>query len=130
MKIPKQARHEAKLFFRACQANGLLDETRVRQLVQRVLTEKPRYYLAILTHFLRLVKLDLERRTARVETVVPLNPEQQTRLQEQLGRQYGPGLQFAFRQTPSLIGGMRVQVGSDVYDGTLRARLNELEESF
>jgi F0F1-type ATP synthase delta subunit len=29
-----------------------------------------------------------------------------------------------------LIGGLRVQVGSDVYDGSIRARLSELSEAF
>jgi F0F1-type ATP synthase delta subunit len=29
-----------------------------------------------------------------------------------------------------LIGGLRIQVGSDVYDGSVRARLASLEQSF
>jgi len=29
-----------------------------------------------------------------------------------------------------LIGGLRIKVGSDVYDGSIQARLNRLAESF
>jgi F0F1-type ATP synthase delta subunit len=29
-----------------------------------------------------------------------------------------------------LIGGLRIRVGSDVYDGSIQARLKALEESF
>ena len=60
MKITKQARRDAKQLFRLCLVNGLLDEDRVRQVVQRVIAVKPRGYLAMLSHFQRLVKLDLD----------------------------------------------------------------------
>ena len=129
MRITKQARHEAKMLFRACQINGLLDEPRVRQLVEKVVAAKPRGYLSVLAHFQRLVQLELERRNARVATVVALSSAERGALEANLTRRYGAGLQFNFEQDPSLIGGMRVQVGSDVYDGSIRARLNQLQET-
>lgn len=130
MKISKQARRDAKELFRSCRVNGLLDEGRVRQTVQQVIAQKPRRYFAILSHFQRLVRLDLDRRTARVESPVPLSEPQQALLSANLTRRYGPGLIHAFAQNPGLIGGLRVQVGSDVFDGSVRARLAALEESF
>ncbi len=130
MKISKQARRGAKELFNSCLVNGLLNEDRVRQVVGRVLAAKPRSYLAILSHFHRLVKLDLDRRTARVESAAPLPPEVQANLQARLTRVYGSGLQISFAQKPALIGGMRVKVGSDVYDGSVQARLAALQESF
>ncbi len=130
MKISKQSRRGAKELFRACLVNGLLDENRARQVVSQVLTAKPRGYVAILTHFQRLVKLDLARRNARIESAVPLSPEMQASVQASLTRVYGPGLNTAFIQNQSLIGGMRIKVGSDVYDGSVQARLAALQESF
>ena len=130
MKISKQARRDAKELFRSCQVNGLLDESRARQAVQRVIEGKPRGYFAILNQFQRLVKLDLDRRTARVESPAPLSPELQARLQASLTRTYGPGLNISFSQNPALLGGLRVKVGSDVYDGSVQARLAALQESF
>ena len=130
MKITKQARREAKELFRSCAANGLMDENRVRQAVQAVIAQKPRGYVAILSHFQRLVKLDLDRRTARVESAAPLSPDIQAAVQSNLGRKYGAGLNVSFAQNPALIGGMRIQVGSDVYDGSVQARLAELREAF
>ena len=116
--------------FRSCLVNGLLDEPRVRQAVRQVIARKPRGYLAILAHFQRLVTLDMDRHAARVDGAAPLSPALQTKLQQDLTRVYGPGLKFAFAQNPALIGGMRVKVGSDVYDGSIKARLNALVESF
>ena len=130
MKITKQSRREAKDLFRATLVNGVMDENRVRQVVTHVLQAKPRGYLAILEHFKRLVKLEQDRRRARVESAVLLTPEQQSGVSASLLRIYGPGLNLTFQQNAELIGGLRVKVGSDVYDGSVQARLEELAESF
>ena len=130
MKISKQARRDAKQLFRSCQVGGLLDEGKVRQVVQRVIAGKPRGYLALLSHFQRLVKLELDRRTARVQSPGPLAEPEQAAIRANLGRRYGDGLIFSFTQAPGLIGGLRVQVGSDVFDGSVEARLAGLESSF
>jgi F-type H+-transporting ATPase subunit delta len=39
-------------------------------------------------------------------------------------------LNLSFHVNPALVGGLRVKVGSDVYDGSVAARLQKLEESF
>jgi len=130
MKISKQARRGAKQLFRGCTADGFLDEARVREVVKRVIETKPRGFIAILTHFERLVKLAIEQRTARIESAAPLPPDLQTKVQEDLARVYGPGLRVSFAQNPALIGGLRIKVGSDVYDGTVHGRLAALQESF
>ena len=129
MKSSKQARREAKGLLRACQVNGVLDEDRVRRAVQQLIALKPRGYLSILSSLERWVKLDLQRRAATIESATPLPPELQNTLQQNLTRHYGPGLQFAFRQNPALLGGLRVRVGSDVYDGSIEGRLEQLEDA-
>src|SRR6266852_3402952 len=115
MKVSKQAKRESKALFRGCLANGRLDEERVRQTVRLVLELKPRDYLAILGHFQRLVKLDLDRRSARIESAAALPSDLQATVQAGLARVYGPGLNFSFGQNAALLGGMRIKVGSDVY---------------
>ena len=130
MKISKLARREAKELFRSCLVNGLLDDNRVRRAVQEVLAIKPRGYIAILSHFQRVVRLDIARRTAGIESAVALPPDLQSSVQNSLGRVYGPGLSISFSQNPALIGGMRIKVGSDVYDGSIQARLAALQENF
>jgi F-type H+-transporting ATPase subunit delta len=130
MKISKQAKREAKELFRSCVNNGLLDEGRVRQVMRQVVAGKPRGYIAILSHFHRLVKLELERKTARVESAAPLPQDLQSSVTAALARSYGAGLNVSFGQNAALIGGMRIKVGSDVYDGSIQARLTALQESF
>jgi F-type H+-transporting ATPase subunit delta len=127
VKISKQARRDAKQLYRFCRVNGHLDEARVRLAVKQVIAAKPRGYFAILSQFQRLLKLDLASRTARVESAIPLAEPQQAAIRTNLARRYGDGLIFAFSQNLSLIGGLRVQVGSDVFDGSVQARLADLE---
>jgi F-type H+-transporting ATPase subunit delta len=130
VKVTKQARREAKELFRSCLLNGVLDENRVRTAVQKTIELKPRGYVAILSHFQRLVKLELERRSAKVESATPLGSDLQASIQANLSRLYGAGLNISFAQNPALIGGLRIKVGSDVYDGSIQARLAALEQSF
>jgi F-type H+-transporting ATPase subunit delta len=130
MKINKQARRDAKALFQSSKVNGVLDENKVRQAVQQVAAQKPRGFQGILAHFQRLVKLDLDRRTARVESATPLSAQMQASIRENLARKYGPALNLSFGQNPALIGGLRIKVGSDVYDGSVQARLAALEETF
>jgi len=130
MKISKQARRDARQLLRACMANAVLDDNRVRQAVQSVIRDKPRGYLAVLTQFQRLVRLETARRTARVESATPLTASFQSQLQAELSRKYGAGLSFVFVENPALLGGLRIQVGGDVYNGSVQGRLAALQERF
>ena len=130
MRISKQARHDAKRLLRSCLVRGVLDDSRVRQAVDEVVAVRPRGYLAMLSHFQRLLKIEVERRTARVDSAAPLSAEMEADVRTRLNRLYGQGLEIRFAQNPALIGGMRVQVGSDVYDGSVQSRLTALAESF
>ncbi len=130
MIINKQAKREAKQLFRFCLANGLLDENRVREVAQHLSVTGHRNGEPILAHFLRLVKLDRAQHTANIESAMPLPSDLQAAVQAILTRLYGVGLTTEFLHCPSLIGGIRIQVGSDVYDGSVLARLTELKKSF
>lgn len=129
MKTGKQAVRDGKALFDACKVNGVVDEGRVRDAVRRVLVARPRGYLAALGHFRRLVKLDLDRRAAVVESAVPAGPTLEASVREQLSRRYGHGLSIRFETNPSLVGGLRVRVGSDIYDGSVAGRLEQLASS-
>ena len=129
MKINKQARRDGKALFNTCKVNGVLDENRVRQTVSAVVAQKPRGFAGILSHFQRLVKLDIERRTARVESAAALSESLQASVKTNLGQRYGQGLNVNFAVNPALIGGLRVKVGSDVWDGSVMNRLETLRST-
>ena len=130
MKISKQAQRDARQLFNSCRMNGWLDENRVRQAVALMLARKPRRYLQILSRLHRLVQLDVDRRTARVESAVPLSADLQAGVADRIKKIYGAGVEISFDGNPALIGGLRVKVGSDLYDGSVQGKLERLAESF
>ena len=130
MKTTKQMRRQSKELYRLCLVKGMLDEARVRQVVQTIIQSRRRGYLALLARFQRLVKLDFARHTANVESAIPLPPDVRADVEAGLKKAYGPGISTVFSDNPALIGGTRIQVGSDVYDGSVRARLESLREAF
>jgi F-type H+-transporting ATPase subunit delta len=130
MRSPRQVRRDAERLWRLCLVSGSLDEDRARQVVDRVIESRRTGGVAVLSRFLRLVKLDRTRQAAWVESAAPLEADVRTAVEEGLTRRYGPAITTTFVVDPALIGGMRVRVGSDVYDGSVRGGLDALEARF
>ena len=127
MKITKEARRTSRQLFRACIVDGKLDESRVRTVVSSIASSKPRGYIAILDAFARLVANEIDRQRAIVESATPLEPATKAELQSSLAKNYNRPLSLEFNRTPDLLGGIRIKVGSDVWDGTVKARLDSLK---
>ncbi len=66
---------------------------------------------------------------ATVRSAVPLDDEDVERVRSALERRTGRVVQMEVRVDPSLIGGIRAEVGSIVYDGSIRAELDRLRET-
>ena len=130
MKGSKQSRRLAKQLFKSCQVDDRLNADRVRKAVSLLIEHKPRGYFGILQNLQRLVKLDEASRSARVESAVPLGRAQQEDIRNSLNRLKGGDVTVAFATNPGLIGGMRVKIGDDVYDGSVKTRLTALSDNF
>lgn len=126
----KQIRRIARSLFNSCKADDVFDEDRARVVINELIEKKPRGYIQILKVFKRLVKLEIEKRTAHVETAVEINGELRNSIEINLRKKYGERLRIVYSVNPDLIGGMRIKIGSTVYDNTIRNRLNELLTSF
>jgi len=113
-----------------CFVEGAFDEDCANRAAKAVAAGGARDRLAVLAHFLRLVKLDLAMRTATVESATALPVELRAEITVGLARRYGPALTTAFVERVSLIGGVRIQVGCNLYDGSVLASLAALEKAF
>jgi F-type H+-transporting ATPase subunit delta len=130
MKTARQARREARQLFRLCLVDGSLDEPRARLVVERILAGAHSGGLAVASHFQRLVRQDRARHQAEIASAVPLPAHIRAEIEASLSRQYGADLITSFVEDPSLIGGVRLTAGSDVYDGTVKGGLAALEKKF
>ena len=127
MKGTRRTIRAARRLYRLCLIDGRLDESRVRHVARRLGRSRRRGSIAVLSSLRRMVKLDRDRNRAVVETATGLPDDLRDEVQANLARLYGSGLATSFETTPGLIGGMRIRVGSDVYDGSVRARLAAIE---
>jgi F-type H+-transporting ATPase subunit delta len=130
MKISKVANAEARRIFRLCQTGGRLDEAKLSTAIKMIVAAQPRDYRGILSALKRLVRLELERRHVVVESAALLDAVEQQRVVSGLTTKYGSDLTFEYRVTPELLGGLKVRVGNDVFDGSVKGRLDRLAQAF
>ena len=130
MKISKVANTAARRIFRLCQSGGRLDEAKLSTAVRRIAESKPRDYRGILSALKRLVRLELERRRVVVESAAELDQVSRDRVVSGLVAKYGNDLSFEYRVTPDLLGGLKIRVGNDVFDGSVKGRLDRLAQAF
>ena len=123
MKISREARRMARELYGFSLVNGRLDANRVSEISQRLVTEKPRGYLQALKELSRLVRLELDRRHAIVESAQPLDETSAANIVQTLKSKFGRDITIEFRTSPALLGGLRVKLGSDVWDGSVNSRL-------
>lgn len=130
MKITKEANRAARQLLRACvDANGRLHASRIKAVIKKLSESKARGYLGIISAFERLVRLELQKRRATIESATLLSTELRDQLRSDLQKKYGEDLEFEFNVNPELLGGLRVQVGSHVWDGSVRAKLETLRNN-
>ncbi|GIU98683.1 MAG: hypothetical protein KatS3mg014_0299 [Actinomycetota bacterium] len=83
---------------------------------------------AILEAFARAAAERRNRELAEVRSAVPLDAAQQARLAEALSRVTGKAVEVKVVVDPRVIGGIVAKVGDEVFDGTVRTRLEEARE--
>lgn len=130
MKISKVATATARRLFGLCHTAGRFDESKLRTVINRLVESKPRDYRAILLAIQRLTRLEFERREVTVESATALDSATQERVVAGLATQYGPDLVVQYQINPTLLGGLRIRVGNDVFDGSVQGRLTRLSNAF
>ena len=129
MKVSKVAQSTARRIFRLCSKDGKVNEEHLKIAVTKLAEEKPRDYRGMLQALRRLLQAELAKKQVTVESAVDLNKATSSKVKKSLCSQYGDDLNFDFKVSPELLGGMRIRVGNDLFDGSVKARLERLQES-
>ena len=127
MKLNKEIRQLSRKMLQASFTDGQLDPGRIASLVDSVIKQKPRNYISVLKNYRRLLRLEVEKRRATIETASEVDSAIRSEIVANLKRKYGDDLATDFHVDPQLLGGMRIRVGSDVWDGSVRNRLERLQ---
>ena len=127
MKLNKEIRQLSRKMLQASFTDGQLDPGRIASVVDSVIAEKPRNYINVLKNYKRLLRLEVEKRHATIETASEVHPEMRSEIVSNLKSKYGDDLATEFHIDPQLLGGMRIRVGNDVWDGSVRNRLQRLQ---
>ncbi|ADD41022.1 F0F1 ATP synthase subunit delta [Stackebrandtia nassauensis] len=81
------------------------------------------------TKLLELVSAKREQRLAYITVAAPLPQDQEARLTRKLSEIYGHTISAKITVDPQVVGGIRVQIGHDLYDGTVARRLTEARKA-
>ncbi len=130
MKISKDIRRLSRNMVRESFVDGALDRGRVNGFVESIVKNKPRSYIQLLETYQRLLRLEADKRKARIESATALDEAAGKKIVADLQRRYGKGLTIEFSVNPALLGGVRIRVGSDVWDSSVRNRLERLQQKF
>jgi len=128
MKTRKQARKITREMLRHSFTSNKLDEEKITEMVQSVIASKPRHYVDVLKDYQHLLHLEVEKRHAVIESATPLNRSVGDQIVANLRARYGEDLTTEFRTNPELLGGLRIKIGNDVWDGSVKNRLNQLQQ--
>lgn len=126
MKLTKESRKLSKQLFRESFTEGALDAEKVKKVTETVIRGKPRQYIGVLQEFARLIRLEAAKRHAIIESAVDLEAGEKVAIIRTIHGKYGADVTTDFKTNPDLIGGLRIQVGSDVVDASVRSRLDRL----
>lgn len=94
-------------------------------LVQQSLSSSYRTVGAALDSYQKVAAEAMEKSAATVRVAHPLSDADRQRLTEVLSRQYSRSIHLNVIVDPSVVGGMKVELGDEVIDGTIAGRLDD-----
>jgi F-type H+-transporting ATPase subunit delta len=86
-----------------------------------------RYFAEICDGYVKTINERKGIVAARVTTAAPLSEQQMSVLQESLCRATGNRVTLSAAGDPAILAGVVVQIGSTVYDGSVRTQLDEMQ---
>lgn len=123
----KQIINYAKGLLKVSLEDGQFSEERAAAVLQSLEKNPPRNYASVLKEYLKLVQREVANSTAAVEHAGDLSPAAIEAIKAKFTAHYGRSISVTTSQNDSLIAGIRVRVGCDVYDSSVAGALKELE---
>ena len=130
MRNSREARRLSRQLVKLSFTDGKLDQEKITKMVGSLVTEKPRHYVEVLKDYQNLIRLEIQKRQATVESAVDIDQGLKEKIAANLRSRYGDDVTVNYKLNPDLLGGLRIKIGDDVWDGSVRQRLNRLQQQF
>lgn len=129
MRVERELReHAKKLLSLSVEPGQGVTSERVAAVLETLRKHHPRRHRQLLKIYLRLVNRELRKYQAVVEHAGDVSKATLKQVGEEMSRRYGRTITAISRPNPTLIAGLRIRVGDDVYDSTVLGRLHHLDD--
>ena len=119
----------AKKLVEISRDNGVVTEAKVSEVLAGIKQVKPRHELLVLKTYLHYIRKAVAEQTAVVATPASLSPDALAAIESKFSKIYDRPITAVTTSDPSLIAGVRIRVGDDVYDASVSGQLKRLAES-
>ncbi len=109
--------------------DGIVTEAKVSEILTALQETKPRHHLGLLKTYLRLIRRAVAEQTAVVATPGALSADALAAIESSFSAHYDRPISAVTEPDSSLIAGLRVRVGDDVYDASIAGHLQRLAEN-
>jgi F-type H+-transporting ATPase subunit delta len=129
MKRDQKITKLAKKLVELSKENGVVTESKVSEVLAGFRQVQHRHHLVVLKTFFGHLRREVALQTAVVSTPAVLSDDTLRAIEAQFSKLYNRPVSAVTKKDTSLIAGVRVRVGDDVYDASVAGRLQRLAES-
>ena len=129
LQINQQALAQSRALFALCLTGGQLDEEKTRSVIQVLKRKKLRNLRGLLTGLLKRAEHHLHERAISIESAAALSASETDAAFTLIEGRFGASRWKRHAIQPKLIGGMRIQIGSNVWDDSIAGRLKKLQDT-
>ena len=129
MKRDQKITKLAKKLLELSKDSGVVTESKVAEVLAGFQQVQHRRHLTVLKTFLNYLRREVALQTAVVSTPTGLSEDVIKAIEVQFSKLYNRPVNAVTQPDTSLIAGVRVRVGDDVYDASVAGRLQRLAES-
>jgi len=129
MRGDKKTKLLAKQLFKLSLVNGQVSAEQVAGVLGYIEKNVPRQTLALLKLYHRAIATEFAKSQAIVDHAGPIAEPTLRQIEAAMTRKYQRPVTASARPAPALLAGLRIRVGSDVYESTVAGQLAALSLS-
>jgi F-type H+-transporting ATPase subunit delta len=126
MAADKQTKLLAKQLFKLSVVNGVVSSEQVAGVLGWVEKTSPRRPVALLKAYHHRIAIELAKSRAEVEHAGPVSDATLKQIEASMTKRYSRVITASAKPNPKLLAGLRVRVGSDVYESSVASQLAKL----